>query len=229
MLRPSRPMMRPFMSSEGSGTTETVVSATWLAAVRWMRQREDVAGAAVGLVLGLFFDRAHQLRHVVAGVVFGLLQQHLLGLRAGQAGDALEHRRLLGVGVLQLLGERRGLRPRARRPAGRGARARRRARSSCSSRCATRSSEVFELDAPLAQVGLDLGADLVELLFGFEARLFDGGLGLALGVAQDALRLSLGPLEPRVDEVASDEVPRRCAGRERDDDVHCDHAVPLCR
>ena len=36
MLRPSRPMMRPFMSSEGSSTIETVVSAAWLAAVRWM-------------------------------------------------------------------------------------------------------------------------------------------------------------------------------------------------
>ena len=28
MLRPSRPMMRPFMSSDGRLTTETVVSAT---------------------------------------------------------------------------------------------------------------------------------------------------------------------------------------------------------
>ena len=28
MLRPSRPMMRPFMSSEGRATTDTVVSAT---------------------------------------------------------------------------------------------------------------------------------------------------------------------------------------------------------
>ena len=34
MLRPSRPMMRPFMSSLGSCTTETVVSAAWLAARR---------------------------------------------------------------------------------------------------------------------------------------------------------------------------------------------------
>ena len=32
MLRPSRPMMRPFMSSLGSATTDTVVSATWSAA-----------------------------------------------------------------------------------------------------------------------------------------------------------------------------------------------------
>ena len=36
MLRPSRPMMRPFMSSAGSGTTETVVSDTTSAARRWM-------------------------------------------------------------------------------------------------------------------------------------------------------------------------------------------------
>ena len=35
MLRPSRPMIRPFMSSEGSSTSETVVSAAWLAATRW--------------------------------------------------------------------------------------------------------------------------------------------------------------------------------------------------
>ena len=34
MLRPSRPMIRPFMSSEGSSTTVTVVSAVWLAATR---------------------------------------------------------------------------------------------------------------------------------------------------------------------------------------------------
>ena len=36
MLRPSRPMMRPFMSSEGSATRDTVVSAAWPAARRCM-------------------------------------------------------------------------------------------------------------------------------------------------------------------------------------------------
>ena len=36
MLRPSRPMMRPFMSSAGSWTTDTVVSAAWPAASRCM-------------------------------------------------------------------------------------------------------------------------------------------------------------------------------------------------
>ena len=36
MLRPSRPMMRPFRSSEGSSTTETVASTTVSEASRWM-------------------------------------------------------------------------------------------------------------------------------------------------------------------------------------------------
>ncbi len=36
MFRPSRPMIRPFMSSEGRSTTETVVSTTCSAADRWM-------------------------------------------------------------------------------------------------------------------------------------------------------------------------------------------------
>ncbi len=36
MLRPSRPMMRPFMSSEASSTIDTVVAAAWLAARRPM-------------------------------------------------------------------------------------------------------------------------------------------------------------------------------------------------
>ena len=36
MLRPSRPMIRPFISSEGRWTTETVCSAVWSAATRWM-------------------------------------------------------------------------------------------------------------------------------------------------------------------------------------------------
>ena len=46
MLRPSRPMMRPFISSLGRGTTETVASATWSAAQRWMA-RERISRARV--------------------------------------------------------------------------------------------------------------------------------------------------------------------------------------
>ncbi len=36
MFRPSRPMMRPFMSSDGRSRTDTVVSTTWSDAMRWI-------------------------------------------------------------------------------------------------------------------------------------------------------------------------------------------------
>ena len=36
MLRPSRPMIRPFISSDGRWMTETVCSAVWSAATRWI-------------------------------------------------------------------------------------------------------------------------------------------------------------------------------------------------
>ena len=36
ILRPSRPMIRPFISSFGNDTTDTVVSDTWSAAQRWI-------------------------------------------------------------------------------------------------------------------------------------------------------------------------------------------------
>ena len=36
MLRPSRPIILPLMSSLGRATTETVVSAVWSAAQRWI-------------------------------------------------------------------------------------------------------------------------------------------------------------------------------------------------
>ena len=38
MLRPSRPMIRPFISSLGRGTTETVASEAWSAAQRAMER-----------------------------------------------------------------------------------------------------------------------------------------------------------------------------------------------
>ena len=54
MLRPSRPMMRPFISSDGRWTTLTVCSAVWSAATRCIAVSDDVAG----LVLGLLARRA---------------------------------------------------------------------------------------------------------------------------------------------------------------------------
>ncbi len=73
------------------------------------RDRQDVARPAVGFALGFVFDGAHHAGHVVAGLLLGLAQQHLLGLGAGQARDAFEHRGLLRMGGLELFGQRRRL------------------------------------------------------------------------------------------------------------------------
>ena len=52
MFRPSRPMMRPFISSFGSETADTVVSAVVSAAIRWM------ASATIFLASRSAFRRA---------------------------------------------------------------------------------------------------------------------------------------------------------------------------
>ena len=69
MLRPSRPMMRPFMSSEGSGTTETVVSETTSLVRRCIVGGDDLAGALVGLFLDLLLDLAQAAVGIVADLV----------------------------------------------------------------------------------------------------------------------------------------------------------------
>ena len=60
ILRPSRPIMRPFISSLGSATTETVLSTAWSAATRWMasviisRARvsaSSLASASISLII----------------------------------------------------------------------------------------------------------------------------------------------------------------------------------
>ena len=51
MFRPSRPMMRPFISSLGRGTTLMAASLTWSAAQRWMARamisRADLSASSL--------------------------------------------------------------------------------------------------------------------------------------------------------------------------------------
>ena len=86
MLRPSRPMMRPFMSSEGSWTTDTVVSAAWLGGEALHRDREDRAHAALGVALGLLLDLADDAGRVVARLVLDVLEERAAwpGRRSGR-------------------------------------------------------------------------------------------------------------------------------------------------
>ena len=61
MLRPSRPMMRPFMSSEASCTTDDRRLGRVAGGDPLHADGEDVAHAAVGVALGLLLDLADQL------------------------------------------------------------------------------------------------------------------------------------------------------------------------
>jgi len=64
---------------------------------------KDVAHAALGLELGLLVDLAQDLGRVVAGLVLDLLEEHLLGLRGAESGDALELAQVLALALLEQL------------------------------------------------------------------------------------------------------------------------------
>ena len=75
MLRPSRPMMRPFMSSDGSSTSETVVSAAWLAATRWSASATRLRARRFASALRLLLHLADAARELVADELLGALEQ----------------------------------------------------------------------------------------------------------------------------------------------------------
>src|ERR1700744_1650040 len=76
MLRPSRPMIRPFMSSVASWTTDPVVSAAGPGGGEPLHDhREDVAHPALGLGLGLLLDLADAPSRLVLGLILDLLEQ----------------------------------------------------------------------------------------------------------------------------------------------------------
>ena len=90
MLRPSRPMMRPFRSSEGIWMVDTVFSAEWSAATRWMarlRIMRDFLSASA-------FARASASRMMAADSCatssLQAVEQFGLRLVRRHAGHALE-------------------------------------------------------------------------------------------------------------------------------------------
>ena len=103
MLRPSRPMIRPFISSEGSSTRRVVESvddfaaSRCIATARMLRARRSASAfvsssicwrRAPGALLRLLLD---------------LGDQHLLRLRRAEAGEPLELAPLDPLRLLQLL------------------------------------------------------------------------------------------------------------------------------
>ena len=103
MLRPSRPMIRPFISSFGQvhdrhGVLRGVVRGDPL-----HRGQDDVARLLGGLLAGPPLDRAGELDGVVLGLLADGLEEHALGVLGGHAADALEGDDPLLVELLQLV------------------------------------------------------------------------------------------------------------------------------
>ncbi len=90
MLRPSRPMMRPFMSSLGRCTTETVRSATNSPARRSMAIETIFLARRSASSRASCLDQADVLGGLVARLLDHLFDELLARLVAGQAGGLLE-------------------------------------------------------------------------------------------------------------------------------------------
>src|SRR5579885_2016210 len=101
MFRPSRPMIRPFMSSDGSSTSVTADSAAALAATR------SNASATSFLARGLLLELAHAPGQGVAHLLLRLAEQPLPRLPDRHPRDPLQLLPLVlpqGLqGLLQLL------------------------------------------------------------------------------------------------------------------------------
>ena len=82
MLRPSRPMIRPFMSSDGSSTTVTVVSAVWRRRDALQRVGDEVPRAALRLGSRLVLEHPHPPGELVAGLLLRLARAAALSPRA---------------------------------------------------------------------------------------------------------------------------------------------------
>ena len=109
MLRPSRPMIRPFMSSDGSSTSDTVVSAAWLAATRCSasatrlrarRRASDCASSSICRTRRASSWRTSSSERCRTSACASLTVI---------AGDALQLDELLVLGRLQLLLELAGV------------------------------------------------------------------------------------------------------------------------
>ena len=103
MLRPSRPMIRPFISSDGRWTTETVCSAVWSAATRWMAVTTMSRALSWASSRARALDRAGDLDRVVLGLLADGLDEDALGVLGGHVGDPLERGDLLGMGAGEVL------------------------------------------------------------------------------------------------------------------------------
>ncbi len=102
MLRPSRPMIRPFMSSADKLDDRDRRLGRVAGGEPLHTDREDVAHAALRLALGLLLDLPDPARRIVARLFLDLCEQQLLGLGAGHPRELLERPLHLAAAVGEL-------------------------------------------------------------------------------------------------------------------------------
>ena len=90
MLRPSRPMMRPFISSDGQGHDRDRRLRGVVGGDALHGGGQDAASALVALVGGVALDLANPMLGLGLRLVHDLLDQRLARLAGRQAADALE-------------------------------------------------------------------------------------------------------------------------------------------
>ena len=201
MLRPSRPMIRPFRSSLGEidhrdGRLDGMLGGASLDGVD-----DDVAGPHLGRLARLGLDALDHVGGVAPGVGLDLAEQQFLGLVGGQAGDALQFALLLGE---QLLAPRRGgggrLLPVAQRLLARlvllvnlvgGGQA----GDDLLFLLGDGLFDAGHLAASLLGEPVGLHHNLVGLLLGGEQRLLLLRFGLALGLADQPAGILIGPAD----------------------------------
>ena len=103
MLRPSRPMIRPFMSSPGRCTADTTDSEVCSEATRWIAPTTIIWARDSASRGRLPLDVAGHQHRLPLGVVLHGRDQLGLGLLGGQPGDPLQGLLLLGLGLGQRL------------------------------------------------------------------------------------------------------------------------------
>ncbi len=91
-------MIRPFISSDGRSTTDTVLSTTCSDAIRWMAIEITRRALSLAFSVGLLFDLRTRFAASIRASFSSDLQELLLGLFDGQPGDLFELDPLFGEG-----------------------------------------------------------------------------------------------------------------------------------
>ena len=104
MLRPSRPMILPFIASLGRSTSWVVVCTAYGPGEPLRRGGENAAGPVLCLEPGLLLDLAQRQPRLALGIGLDLVEQRLTRLSRAQRGDPLQLSPPAGLALPQQVG-----------------------------------------------------------------------------------------------------------------------------